>query len=490
MSELTDFFPGGGGSGGASIGDYGLKPTASGAETFTDPNNNSVWFKTGHTSTDTAAYPDFTPIFGPVGTYPQTANVAALAQNGNAIGNVHYNSVESKIFVDQWASYWWSNYSGYELDPNNIASGNWGTTAAGGAATSRYSFEPVADGVGNNYVLQSNGNNTGATTGSRGTQRSSNWLRQSILRIAKVSGGDRQNGYSFNQYITPSGIPNSTGPAYGEYQIPISFVATENFFYYSFIQQNPNTSSYLTYYYGDTCLNNNSGSLTSASGQQPNPSDPTKVFARIRCVKLNKSGVFQSEFTRPGSDAGGGGGALVVFTDPLSTGDSFWTLDKNSIQNGEGPGVNQRAGFARSSSVLDWSKTFAIRKHSEDGTVIKTAEGLPMTGMTVTAAGFAAHHQQQAFCTPDGSPHYFTAGSLAGNAAQTQQKAAYSPLPDPFNIIKLGQLVGDPIPRYANLPTNAATSQTGMGVNTSNTQIMSGPHQASFSPQQLYIRVA
>jgi len=489
MSNLTDFFSGSGGGGG-SIGDYGLKPTASGAETFTDPNNDSVWFKTGYTTTDASAYPDFTTIFGPVGTYPQDANTPALSQNGNSIGNVHYNSIESKIFVDQWASYWWNNYTGYELDPNNIASGNWGNTAAGGATSSRYTFEPVADGVGNNYALRSTGTNTTTTTGSRGSTRTSNQLQQSNLRIAKVSGGDRQNGYSFNQYITISGITNTSASTSGQYQIPISFVATENFFYYSFIQLNPNSSSYVTYYYGDNSLVNSSGSLSSASGQQPNPSDPTKVFGRIRCVKLNKSGVFQSEFTRPSSDASGGGGALLVFTDPLSTGDSFWTLDKNSIQNGEGPAAGGRAGFARSSDVLDWTKTFAIRKHSEDGTVIKTAEQLPMTGMTTTASGFAGHHQQQAFCTPDGTPHYFTAGSLAGSAAQTQQKAANSPLPDPFNIIKLGQVVGDPIPRYANLPTNSATSKTGMGINTSNAQVMSGPSQASFSPQQLYIRVA
>ena len=494
MSNFSTFFPGsGGGGGGGAIGDYGLKPMAEGVNVFTDPNDASVWFKTGHTSTDTVTYPDFTPIFGTAATYPQATNTNAFASQavGNA-GHVEYNNLENKIFIKQIPSYVIGNFNyRYELDPANISSGNWGNTPSSGAASSIYSFEPVGDGVGNSYVLKASGASNSGTAGSFSQTRTGGWMYQQNLKIGKVSGGTRATGYTFNQTINLTGIPTGSSSATSTkyYQIPLGLVATENYFYYSFLQQNPNSTTYLTYYYGDGIFYNVDNSLTNQAGQMAQPSDPTKVFARVRCVKLSKTGAFVSEFTRPFSDTSGGGGALLVFTDPASTGNSFWTLDKNSIQNGTGPALpTQYAGWQVNTTHLDFGKTYTIRKHSEDGTVIKTSGPLPITSVTQTAR--ATSFYQSAFCTADGSPHYFTAASFSGSAAQTIQKAPTSPLSNTFNIIKLGNVIGDSSPRFTSLPTSGGASQTGMGINTSNVQIKSGPSQAAFTPSQLYIRVA
>jgi len=490
MSDLTDFFPSGGG-GGSAIGDYGVKIMANGADTFTDPNDNSVWFKTGYVSTDLAAYPEFIPQYGVGAKYPQS-NTAALRQQGsNQQGDVQYNSQEDLIVTRFVPNYPIGDYNNmYYLDPANIPSGNWGTTMATSVATtSKYSFEPVGDGIGNNYVLRTNQANNSTTTGSQSQTRTSNWLQQSLLKIGKVSGGTRVGGYTFNQTINISGIPTgSSSSGYKDYQVPLGLVATENYFYYSFLQRNPGSSSYLTYYYGNGIFYNAANVLTNSSGQQPQPPTPSNVYGRIRCVKLSKTGAYISDLTRPSSDVYGGGGALLVFTDPSSTGDSFYTLDKNSMQNSIGPLANNYAGFPVRSDLVDFNKTYTIRKHSEDGTVTKTAGGLPITSITQTSR--ATTTTQQAFCTPNGDVHYFTAAAFAGSAAETLTKAPNSPLSTTFNIFKLGDVIGDNTPRYTSMPTSAGSTPTGMGINTSNAQIMSGPTQASFSPTQLYIRVA
>ena len=486
-SNLTDFFSSSGGGGGGAIGDYGVKPMAYNADTFTDPNDDSVWFKTGYTSTDLAAYPKFTPGYGVAAKYPQS-NLAAFIGQGIYQGDVQYNSQEDSIVVRQLNSYPIGNYSGeYYLDPANISSGNWAQTSASGHATSRYSFEPVGDGIGNNYVLRTNQANNSATTGSQSQTRTSNWLQQSLLKIGKVSGGTRATGYTFNQTISLSGIPTgSSNSSYKQYQVPLGLVATENHFYYSFLQRNPNNSSFLTYYYGNTIFNNAQGVLTNISGQQP--SSLNTVYARIRCVKLSKTGAYISDFTRPFSDFSGGGSALLVFTDPSSTGDSFYTLDKNSMQNSIGPLANNYAGFPVRSDLVDFNKTYTIRKHSEDGTVTLTASGLPITSITQTTR--ATTTTQQAFCTPNGDVHYFTAAGFAGSAAQTGQKDPNSPLSTTYNIFKLGDVIGDAATRFTSIPDSITSTQTGMGVNTSNVQIMAGPKQAGYSPTPLYIRVA
>ena len=490
MSDFSTFFPGSGGGGGGAIGDYGVKPMAYNADTFTDPNDDSVWFKTGYASTDLAAYPKFTPGFGVAAKYPQS-NLAAFAGSGTYQGDVQYNSQEDSIVVRQLNSYPIGDYAlgqgGYFLDPANISSGNWAQTTTSGHTTSRYSFEPVGDGIGNNYVLKSNSSNTSSTTGSQSQERTSNWLQQSILKIGRVSGGSRTTGYTFNQTINLSGIPTgSSNSSYRQYQVPLGLVATENYFYYSFLQQNPNSTSYLTYYYGNAIFNNAAGNLTDITGQQP--SSLTTVYARIRCVKLSKTGAFVSEFTRPFSDISGGGSALLVFTDPSSTGDSFYTLDKNSMQNSIGPLANNYAGFPVRSDLVDFGKTYTIRKHSEDGTVTKTAAGLPITSITQTTR--ATTTSQQAFCTPNGDVHYFTAAGFAGSVAQVGQKAPNSPLSTTYNIFKLGNIIGDTVTRFTSIPISTTATQTGMGVNTSNVQIKAGPTQAGYSPTQLYIRVA
>ena len=491
MSNFSTFFPGSGGGGGGAIGDYGVKPMAYGTDTFTDPNDDSVWFKTGYISTDLAAYPKFTPGLGIAGKYPQLTQTGAFVNNGTRQGDVQYNSQEDKIIVRQLNSYPTGNYgNSYYLDPANIPGGNWGNTSAqGDAASSTYSFEPVGDGIGNNYVLRTNQANNSTLTGSQSQTRTSNWLQQSLLKIGKVSGGSRTSGYTFNQTINITGIPTGTSASnYKQYHTPLSLVATENHFYYSFLQKNPNINNYLTYYYNQTIFVNYEGNLTMQDGQQPQPATPSRVFARIRCVKLSKTGAFESEFTRPFSDQSGGGSALLVFTDPLSTGDSFYTLDKNSIQNSIGPQAGNYAGFPVRSDLVDFNKTYTIRKHSEDGTVIKELGGLPITSITQTAR--ATTISQQAFCTPNGDVHYFTAAAFAGSAAQTTQSDPNSPLFTTFNIFKLGDVIGDSQPRFTSIPSSMNMTQTGMGINTSNAQIMSGPSQASYSPTPLYIRVA
>ena len=490
MSDFSTFFPGSGGGGGGAIGDYGVKPMAYNADTFTDPNDDSVWFKTGYVSTDLAAYPKFTPGYGVAAKYPQS-NLAAFVGQGNYQGDVQYNSQEDSIVVRQLNSYPIGDYSsgqgGYYLDPANIPSGNWAQTTTYGHTTSRYSFEPVGDGIGNNYVLKSNSSNTSNTTGSQSQERTSNWLQQSILKIGKVSGGSRTTGYTFNQTINLSGIPTgSSNSSYRAYQIPLGLVATENYFYYSFLQQNPSNQNRLTYYYGNSIFNNSSGNLTDITGQQP--TSLTTVYARIRCVKLSKTGAFVSEFTRPFSDLSGGGGALLVFTDPSSTGDSFYTLDKNSMQNSIGPLANNYAGFPVRSDLVDFGKTYTIRKHSEDGTVTNIASGLPVTSITQTTR--ATSTSQQAFCTPNGDVHYFTAAGFAGSAAQVGQKAPNSPLTTTYNIFKLGSIIGDAVTRFTSIPNSTTATQTGMGINTSNVQLTAGPTQAGYSPTPLYIRVA
>ena len=490
MSDFSTFFPGSGGGGGGAIGDYGVKPMAYNADTFTDPNDDSVWFKTGYVSTDLAAYPKFTPGYGVAAKYPQS-NLAAFVGQGNYQGDVQYNSQEDSIVVRQLNSYPIGDYSsgqgGYYLDPANIPSGNWAQTTTYGHTTSRYSFEPVGDGIGNNYVLKSNSSNTSNTTGSQSQERTSNWLQQSILKIGKVSGGSRTTGYTFNQTINLSGIPTgSSNSSYRAYQIPLGLVATENYFYYSFLQQNPSNQNRLTYYYGNSIFNNSSGNLTDITGQQP--TSLTTVYARIRCVKLSKTGAFVSEFTRPFSDLSGGGGALLVFTDPSSTGDSFYTLDKNSMQNSIGPLANNYAGFPVRSDLVDFGKTYTIRKHSEDGTVTNIASGLPVTSITQTTR--ATTTSQQAFCTPNGDVHYFTAAGFAGSAAQVGQKAPNSPLTTTYNIFKLGSIIGDAVTRFTSIPNSTTATQTGMGINTSNVQLTAGPTQAGYSPTPLYIRVA
>ena len=253
MSELTDFFPGSGGGGGSAIGDYGVKYMAKGADVFTDANDDSVWFKTGYVSTDLATYPDFISSYGKSAQYNQLLNTSAFGANGGYVGNIEYNSEENKLFVSQLSSYTIGNFSNgpYELDPANIPSGNWGALQQNPATTGRYSFEPVADGIGNSYVLKSNGTNTSTTTGAKNQLRTTNWLQQSILQIGKVSGGTRSTGYTFDQTINISGIPTgSSSSFYKQYQTPISIVATENYFYYSFYQLNPGSNTYLTYYYG------------------------------------------------------------------------------------------------------------------------------------------------------------------------------------------------------------------------------------------------
>ena len=490
MSDFSTFFPGSGGGGGGAIGDYGVKPMAYNADTFTDPNDDSVWFKTGYVSTDLAAYPKFTPGYGVAAKYPQS-NLAAFVGQGNYQGDVQYNSQEDSIVVRQLNSYPIGDYSsgqgGYYLDPANIPSGNWAQTTTYGHTTSRYSFEPVGDGIGNNYVLKSNSSNTSNTTGSQSQERTSNWLQQSILKIGKVSGGSRTTGYTFNQTINLSGIPTgSSNSSYRAYQIPLGLVATENYFYYSFLQQNPSNQNRLTYYYGNSIFNNSSGNLTDITGQQP--TSLTTVYARIRCVKLSKTGAFVSEFTRPFSDLSGGGGALLVFTDPSSTGDSFYTLDKNSMQNSIGPLANNYAGFPVRSDLVDFGKTYTIRKHSEDGTVTNIASGLPVTSITQTTR--ATSTSQQAFCTPNGDVHYFTAAGFAGSAAQVGQKAPNSPLTTTYNIFKLGSIIGDAVTRFTSIPNSTTATQTGMGINTTNVQLTAGPTQAGYSPTPLYIRVA
>ena len=490
MSDFSTFFPGSGGGGGGAIGDYGVKPMAYNADTFTDPNDDSVWFKTGYVSTDLAAYPKFTPGYGVAAKYPQS-NLAAFVGQGNYQGDVQYNSQEDSIVVRQLNSYPIGDYSsgqgGYYLDPANIPSGNWAQTTTYGHTTSRYSFEPVGDGIGNNYVLKSNSSNTSNTTGSQSQERTSNWLQQSILKIGRVSGGSRTTGYTFNQTINLSGIPTgSSNSSYRAYQIPLGLVATENYFYYSFLQQNPSNQNRLTYYYGNSIFNNSSGNLTDITGQQP--TSLTTVYARIRCVKLSKTGAFVSEFTRPFSDLSGGGSALLVFTDPSSTGDSFYTLDKNSMQNSIGPLANNYAGFPVRSDLVDFGKTYTIRKHSEDGTVTNIASGLPVTSITQTTR--ATSTSQQAFCTPNGDVHYFTAAGFAGSTAQVGQKAPNSPLTTTYNIFKLGSIIGDAVTRFTSIPNSTTATQTGMGINTSNVQIKAGPTQAGYSPTPLYIRVA
>ena len=490
MSDFSTFFPGSGGGGGGAIGDYGVKPMAYNADTFTDPNDDSVWFKTGYVSTDLAAYPKFTPGYGVAAKYPQS-NLAAFVGQGNYQGDVQYNSQEDSIVVRQLNSYPIGDYSsgqgGYYLDPANIPSGNWAQTTTYGHTTSRYSFEPVGDGIGNNYVLKSNSSNTSNTTGSQSQERTSNWLQQSILKIGKVSGGSRTTGYTFNQTINLSGIPTgSSNSSYRAYQIPLGLVATENYFYYSFLQQNPSNQNRLTYYYGNSIFNNSSGNLTDITGQQP--TSLTTVYARIRCVKLSKTGAFVSEFTRPFSDLSGGGGALLVFTDPSSTGDSFYTLDKNSMQNSIGPLANNYAGFPVRSDLVDFGKTYTIRKHSEDGTVTNIASGLPVTSITQTTR--ATSTSQQAFCTPNGDVHYFTAAGFAGSTAQVGQKAPNSPLTTTYNIFKLGSIIGDAVTRFTSIPNSTTATQTGMGINTTNVQLTAGPTQAGYSPTPLYIRVA
>ena len=490
MSDFSTFFPGSGGGGGGAIGDYGVKPMAYNADTFTDPNDDSVWFKTGYASTDLAAYPKFTPGYGVAAKYPQS-NLAAFIGQGIYQGDVQYNSQEDSIVVRQLNSYPIGDYAigqgGYFLDPANISSGNWAQTTTYGHTTSRYSFEPVGDGIGNNYVLKSNSSNTSSTTGSQSQERTSNWLQQSILKIGRVSGGSRTTGYTFNQTINLSGIPTgSSNSSYRAYHTPLGLVATENHFYYSFLQQNPNSTSYLTYYYGNAIFNNAAGNLTDITGQQP--SSLTTVYARIRCVKLSKTGAFVSEFTRPFSDISGGGSALLVFTDPSSTGDSFYTLDKNSMQNSIGPLANNYAGFPVRSDLVDFGKTYTIRKHSEDGTVTNTASGLPITSITQTTR--ATTTTQQAFCTPNGDVHYFTAAGFAGSASQVGQKAPNSPLSTTYNIYKLGSIIGDTVTRFTSIPNSTTSTETGMGINTSNVQIKAGPTQAGYSPTPLYIRVA
>jgi hypothetical protein len=502
MSDFSTFFPGGGGGGG-SIGDYGLKPMASGANVFTDPNDSSVWFKTGHISTNTSAYPGFTPIFGKANTYPQLAGTPQLGGLSDYVNaDVQYNSVEDQIIVSKCNSYWYSNSTGmYFLDPANIAGGNWGNTNIQSTtytnARSRYCLEPVGDGLGNKYVLESNGSNTSTTTGSRFQQRTSGWLYQNIMRIGVVnnaSPGSRVAGYSYGNYIYLTGIP--TGPSTSSnavYQYPLAFVATANFFYYTYMQRNVGSAYLNTYYYNNSNLNNVSDNITDSTGQQPSPSDPSKVFGRMVTVKLSKTGAYISTLTRPTSDASGGGTALIVFTDPTSTGDSFWTLDKNIFQNAKGPdnNVTSYAGYPRRSADMDYSSTMVVRKHSEDGTVIKEAGGLPVSSKELTNSNaFASSMSQQAFCTPDGTPYYFSAASFSGSALDSNANpAAGGSLDKPYNIIKLADVVGDPTPRFASLPSSGIGTQTGMGINTSNIQVLSGPTALASSPQQMYIRV-
>ena len=59
-----------------------------------------------------------------------------------------------------------------------------------------------------------------------------------------------------------------------------------------------------------------------------------------------------------------------------------------------------------------------------------------------------------------------------------------------YNIFKLGSIIGDTVTRFTNIPNSTTSTETGMGVNTSNVQIKAGPTQAGYSPTQLYIRVA
>ena len=502
MSDFSTFFPGGGGGGGGAIGDYGVKPMASGADIFTDPNDSSVWFKTGYISTNTSAYPKFTPIFGIANTYPQLANTGVFGQADYYCGDVQYNSVDDEIIAAQWNSYVWSDNVGmWSLNPANIAGGNWGNTNIGNPpytnARSRYCFEPVGDGKGNNYVLESNGTNTTTTSGSRFSTRTSNWLRPPILRIRRInnaSPGSRAAGYNYDQSISITNIPQGPSPGSTKaYQLPIAIVATENFFYFTFLQRNPQSNSYLTYYYNQAMRGNYLGRLTDIGGRQPSPSNASQVYGRIVTVKLNKTGAYVSTLTRPLTDASGGGGALIVFTDPISTGNSFWTLDKNVFQNATGPSSStEYAGFPRSSTLMDYSSTMTIRKHSEDGTVIKEAGGLPVSsGILSSSSYFASSMWQQAFCTPDGNPHYFTAACFGGSAANTNQSnQAGSSLLTPYNIVRIADSIGDSTSRFASLPTTQSLTRTGMGINTSNTEILAGPNSLASSPQQMYIRVS
>ena len=232
MSELTDFFSGGSGGGG-SVGDISLKPAAMNADLYVDT-NGSTWLKSGVGESDLSLYPDLPALGLPdaastngnrsyVGGSPSPYVNLSTANYGRFLND----SFNNEIFFTRK-----DGYEGYDhfaivtLDSEGkienpyidgtSSNKRWGAAwyNKDSTALNSYGTLPQFDGTDHWVLMGTTGNSSGFpyrgtySNGVTGSGELSQWT------LKKVTGGSTTASsntytYSAGDDITPSGVPSS-----------------------------------------------------------------------------------------------------------------------------------------------------------------------------------------------------------------------------------------------------------------------------------------
>ena len=231
MSNLTDFFPSAGGGGGGAVGDLALKPAAKDASLYVDSNSNT-WLKSGVGETDLTLYPDL-PLIGISDAASQNGNRSWL---GNIISPINSyqkflnDSFNNKLYYTQLDGYeGYRYYSEATVDndgkienpfiDSTTSNRNWGTTYVNQESYqfNGYGTLPQSDGT-DHWCLMPNFTPSSSIKGIYGrnfTNSVSGAGELATWKLRKVTGGTINDSdgdpytFSASDDITPSGVPTA-----------------------------------------------------------------------------------------------------------------------------------------------------------------------------------------------------------------------------------------------------------------------------------------
>jgi len=280
MSDLTDFFSGGSGGGG-SVGDLSLKPAALNADLYVDT-NSSTWLKSGVGESDLSMYPDLPVLALPdagstdgnrswVGASP----VDFLGMNASNYGKFLNDSFNNEIFfTKKYSWYGWERFAPVSLDSDGkienpyidstTSNKRWGGTSYNKNSMSLNSSGtlPQFDGT-DHWALMPNFSPSSTnsmpyrstyTNSVTGAGELNTW------KLRKVTGGNTNsasNGtytFSAGDDIIPSGVPTSgydvslgaqSGSGFNGIRIGNQFAVTDT----QILINVKMTTNYFQYYY-------------------------------------------------------------------------------------------------------------------------------------------------------------------------------------------------------------------------------------------------
>tara|TARA_B110000977_G_C11038081_1_gene477863 strand:- start:233 stop:1471 length:1239 start_codon:yes stop_codon:yes gene_type:complete len=243
MSDLTDFFPLGGG--GSTVNSFGLQPGAQGSDKFTDENDD-VWLRTGVVETDRTVYPLLTgSIFlaNPAHVYYVTNFNGGYSQFG-----MEYDFLNNVAVIRSGNTQNWP-YSSVKIADVGADGLPDGTVSSASFGTSMFKSTPLSDGT-DNWICMYNGTEQ-VWTGPRYSGYQSPGFTVDDFIFKKATGGTygsytyEATGIALSGYTDNPSYPNGNLLYPLECSQVISGIAVDNNYFYLGVYST--TTSYCNY---------------------------------------------------------------------------------------------------------------------------------------------------------------------------------------------------------------------------------------------------